>query len=207
VIARGTSKYDPAGAASGRSEAKHAVKQPRLATGIAIGRRLRDLRAARGLSLSALARAAGVGKATLSGLENGTRNPTIETLYAIAAALGVPMSALTLDPGAPASTASAVRGAAVVSTLLEVFTEPAATYELFRLRVVPGVEQTSPAHLPGVTEHLTVYRGLLRTGPVDAPLTAGAGQHVSFAADSPHTYAALGAEEALASLLIRTPRG
>jgi XRE family transcriptional regulator, regulator of sulfur utilization len=171
-----------------------------------VGRRLRGLREARGLSLSALARAAGVGKATLSGLENGTRNPTLETMYAIAAALSVPMSALTLDPGAPASSASAVRGTAVVSALLEVFDEPAATYELFRIRVVRGPAQTSPAHPPGVTEHLTVFQGVLLAGPADAPLTTGAGQHVSFAADVPHTYAATGPDDVLAALLIRTPR-
>jgi transcriptional regulator with XRE-family HTH domain len=103
-----------------------------------VGRRLRALREARGISLSELARLASVGKATLSGLEHGTRNPTLETMYAIAAALSVPMSALTLDRGAPASTATAVRGAAVVSTLLEVFEEPGAVFELFDLRVLPA---------------------------------------------------------------------
>ena len=176
-------------------------------SGPAVGRRLRDLRTARGLTLSELARAAGVGKATLSGLENGTRNPRLETLYAIAAVLQVPMSALTLDRGAPVSAASAVRGEAVVSTLLEVFEEPAATYELFLLRIVVGVEQVSPAHPTGVTEHLTVYRGQARVGPVGQPLVAGPGEHVSWSADVPHVYAAEGADDVEASLLIRTPRG
>ncbi|WP_327046044.1 XRE family transcriptional regulator [Microbispora sp. NBC_01189] len=171
----------------------------------AIGRRLRGLREARGLSLSELARRAGVGKATVSGLEHGTRNPTLETMYAIAAALSVPMSALTLDAGAPAGAASPVRGAAVVSTLLEVFREPGATYEMFRLRILAGAEQTSPAHPPGVTEHLSVIRGAVRTGPAAAPLTAAAGEHLSWAADVPHVYAALGGVEAHAILLIRTP--
>jgi transcriptional regulator with XRE-family HTH domain len=183
VSVRGTSRFDPT-----------------------VGRRLRGLREARGLSLSELARAAGVGKATLSGLENGTRNPTLETMYAIAAALSVPMSALTLDPGAPAVTASPVRGAAVVSTLLEVFEEPAGTYELFTLRILTGVEQTSPAHPPGVTEHLTVFEGRVRVGPIERPLTAGPGDHVSWAADVPHVYAAVGPGDAMVSLLIRTPR-
>ncbi|WP_213454640.1 helix-turn-helix domain-containing protein [Rhizomonospora bruguierae] len=175
--------------------------------GSAVGRRLRGLREARGLTLSELARAAGVGKATLSGLENGTRDPRLETLYAIAAALDVPMSALTLDRGAPASAAAPMRGAAVVSTLLEVFEEPAATYELFTLRIVAGVEQVSPAHPAGVTEHLTVFRGRARVGPVGASLSAGPGEYVSWAADIPHFYAAVGAEEVAAALLIRTPRG
>jgi XRE family transcriptional regulator, regulator of sulfur utilization len=180
---RGTSRFDPA-----------------------VGRRLRGLREARGISLSELARTAGVGKATLSGLEHGIRNPTLETMYAIAAALSVPMSALTLDPGAPASTATPVRGAAVVSTLLEVFHEPAATYEYFLIRVLPGAEQTSPAHPPRVTEHITVHKGLLRTGPVTAPLTGGPGSYLTWTSDVPHVYAAIGADEVVATLLIRTPR-
>jgi XRE family transcriptional regulator, regulator of sulfur utilization len=182
VAAKGTSRFDPA-----------------------VGRRLRALREARGISLNDLARAAGVGKATVSGLENGTRNPTLETMYAIAAALSVPMSSLTLDPGAPARTATAVRGAAVVSTLLEVFHEPAATYEFYRIRVLPGASQTSPAHLPGVTEHLTVYRGQLIAGPVNAPLTAGPGDYLTWSADVPHLYEAAGPEEVDAALVIRTP--
>jgi transcriptional regulator with XRE-family HTH domain len=175
-------------------------------TSPAVGRRLRELREARGISLSELARTAGVGKATLSGLENGTRNPTLETLYAIAAALAVPMSALTLDPGAPASTATPVRGAAVVSTLLEVFHEPAATYEFYRIRVLPGAEQASPAHPPGATEHLTVYTGQIVAGPAGAPLTGGPGAYLTWAADVPHTYRALGGNPVEAALVIRTPQ-
>lgn len=183
MTSRGTSRFDPT-----------------------VGQRLRGLREARGISLSELARTAGVGKATLSGLENGTRNPTLETMYAIAAALSVPMSALTMDPGAPASTAAPLRGTAVLSTLLEVFHEPAATYELFRIQVLPGAPQTSPAHLPGVTEHLAVHQGQVIAGPVDAPLTGGPGAYLTWTADVPHTYAAVGPDEVHATLLIRTPR-
>ncbi|MEV0969358.1 XRE family transcriptional regulator [Microtetraspora glauca] len=62
-----------------------------------VGQRIRRLRAQRGLSLSELALRAGVGKATLSGLEAGTRNPTVETLYAITAQLDVPLAAVLTD--------------------------------------------------------------------------------------------------------------
>ncbi|GAA0406325.1 hypothetical protein GCM10009541_56880 [Micromonospora gifhornensis] len=168
----------------------------------AIGRRVRALREARGISLSALARQAGVGKATLSGLENGTRNPTLETLYAITAQLGVPLTAVL---SAPASGAT-VRGAAVSATLLEVFEDSDVTYELYRMRVAPGPGQLSPAHQAGVTEHVTVFTGVLRAGPVDAPLTAAAGGHLRWASDVPHVYAAVGDEEVTASLLLRYPR-
>lgn len=172
----------------------------------AVGQRLRRLREARGMSLSALARAAGIGKATLSGLEHATRNPTLETLYAVAGALGVPLTALVLAPGDPPGAAADVRGAAVTATLLEVFEEPGAVFELLRMRVRPGVVQHSPAHAPGVSEHVTVYEGVLRAGPEFAPLIAGPGEHISWAADVPHVYGTVGPAEVVASLLIRSPR-
>src|SRR5699024_7406670 len=50
-----------------------------------------------GLSLSEVARRAGIGKSTMSGLETGTGNPSLETLWALAAALDIPLARL-LDP-------------------------------------------------------------------------------------------------------------
>src|ERR1700761_4661682 len=58
---------------------------------------LRRERARTGLSLTELAKRAGVAKSTLSQLENGTGNPSLETLWAIGTALGVPLSRL-IDP-------------------------------------------------------------------------------------------------------------
>ena len=59
-----------------------------------VGERLRAARRERGLSVGALADAAGVGKGSLSEIENGTRNPTLGTLYSLAGALGVPLAIL-----------------------------------------------------------------------------------------------------------------
>jgi transcriptional regulator with XRE-family HTH domain len=169
----------------------------------AVGRRLRELREARGITLSALARRAGIGKATLSRLEAGVQNPTLETLYAVTGQLGVPLAAV-LAP--PAANGASIRGAAVEATLQEVFTDPTATYELYRLVIRAGASQSSPAHPAGVTEHLTVFAGELRAGPVEAPGQAGPGGYLRWAADVPHTYAAVGLEDVWASLLIRSPR-
>ena len=57
-------------------------------------------RGEQGRSLSELARASGIAKATLSALEAGRGNPTIETLSSLATALGVPFGDL-LAGGAP----------------------------------------------------------------------------------------------------------
>src|SRR5689334_18666451 len=66
--------------------------QERLAANV------RRLRIARHLSLSELARATGIGKATLSSIENGRANPTVGTLAAIAEALRVPVAELLEEP-------------------------------------------------------------------------------------------------------------
>lgn len=174
-----------------------------------IGARIRELRQKRGLSLSALALEAGIGKATLSGLEDGSRgNPTIETLYAVAGRLGVPLAAILPDParslGAPAAEPPEIRGAAVAAVLLESFSEGDTVTELFRLHIRPGREQVSPPHPPGTVEYLTVFSGTARVGPVGATVVVPAGGHVSWTADGPHSYAAVGEEDVFASLLIRT---
>ncbi|MBB3728847.1 helix-turn-helix domain-containing protein [Nonomuraea dietziae] len=166
-----------------------------------VGARLRRMREERGLSLSELARRAGVGKATLSGVETGVRNPTLDTLWAITAQLGVPIAAIL---GTPAESV-VMRGEAVVATLLEVFEDEGVTYELYRMRVPPGGTQTSPAHHEGVTEHITVFTGTLSAGPLDSPQVAGPGGYLTWRSDVPHGYTAVGAEEVLASLLIRYP--
>jgi transcriptional regulator with XRE-family HTH domain len=173
-----------------------------------IGERIRRLRQERDVSLSTLARDAGVGKATLSGLEDGSRgNPTIETLYAIAGRLGVPIGALLPDPQQRAGkTLETIHGTAVSASLLETFSAPDVDTELFRLHIRPGHEQLSPAHPPGTVEYLTVFTGTARVGLPDQLLTVPPGGHVSWVADMPHIYSAVGEADVFASLLIRTPR-
>ncbi|MGI5268826.1 helix-turn-helix domain-containing protein [Nonomuraea sp. CA-218870] len=166
-----------------------------------IGQRVRQLRQSRGVSLSELARRAGIGKATLSGVETGTRNPTLETLWAITAQLGVPIGAILDAPPEPRN----VRGTAVEAALLELFEDDDVTYELYRLRVPPGITQSSPAHLAGATEHVTVFSGVLAAGPPHAPLTAGPGEHISWRSDVPHIYHATGTDVVHATLLMRYP--
>ena len=68
-----------------------------------------------GKSLSALAAKAGLAKSTLSQLENGAGNPSVETLWAIAAALDVPVSFLFEPPGPQARLVRAGQGKLVGS--------------------------------------------------------------------------------------------
>jgi transcriptional regulator with XRE-family HTH domain len=58
-----------------------------------VGRNVRRLRIAAGLTQAKLAERMGVDRAYVSGLELGQRNPTIVSLWHVAQALGVSVSA------------------------------------------------------------------------------------------------------------------
>jgi len=72
-----------------------------------VARNLRRLRNTSGLSLAALAAASGVAKGTISELERGRGNPTVETLFALAYALEATLADLVSDP--PQDEAQVVR--------------------------------------------------------------------------------------------------
>ncbi len=63
------------------------------ALSIDVGRRLRELRLARNLSMRALASASGLSANALSMIERGKTSPSVSTLYKLSTALGVPITA------------------------------------------------------------------------------------------------------------------
>jgi transcriptional regulator with XRE-family HTH domain len=172
-----------------------------------VGARVRARRQAEAVSLAELARRSGVARATLTELEAGAGNPTLETLYALANALGVPLSDLITEPPAPVRVVRAgegphVRGAALEGRLVERVRVAGAVVELFALRVLAGRTHRSGPHPPGTREHLLVHTGRARVGPVGAAAELGPGDLVAFDATEPHEYAALGEADAEATLLI-----
>lgn len=168
---------------------------------IDLGARLRDLRIERDLSMSELARQAGVGKGSLSEIEAGRRNPTVETLYAICQPLGVPLTALLgEDPGADSVSEGGLR-----TVLLSVRHLPDCTVEVFRVEFPAGADHSSPGHGAGVTEHLTVVTGAMRVGPLGEERIVEAGETHTWLSDAPHRYTTVrGPGEAV--LVISTPR-
>jgi transcriptional regulator with XRE-family HTH domain len=115
-----------------------------------VGERLRAARRERGLALGALAEAAHVGKGSLSEIENGARNPTLGTLYALAGALGVPLATLIADrPGVQvASPGIRVASPGIEARLLDVSHDGGPdgrqTVEVYRLRLEPVTATARP---------------------------------------------------------------
>ena len=163
----------------------------------AIAAALRRERERAGLSLSEVARRAGLAKSTLSQLESGTGNPSVETLWSLGVALGVPFSQL-VDPPAPqVRVVRAGEGAGIhadqaefVATLLSAGS-PHARRDLYVLALEPGSVRTAEPHIPGSVEHIIIAGGRMRAGPLDALIELGPGDYATFRGDIPHSYEAL----------------
>ena len=165
----------------------------------AIGARITAIRSTRHMSLSALARAAGIGKGSLSELESGQRNPTLDTLYAVAGPLQVPLTALLgEESGTEGSDGSLSARLLHVEHLAD-----GTLIEVFWLRIIPGGERISPAHSPGTRESIYLAEGDLTAGPLDAQESASAGQTLAWLSDVTHAYRST--TGAAGTLTITTP--
>ncbi len=150
-----------------------------------------------GLSMAELARRAGIAKSTLSQLESGAGNPSVETLWALAVALNVPFSRL-VDPPRPAvrviragegpvtHSERADYAATVLSSC-----PPNARRDIYRIEAQPGETRASDPHMPGTVEHVLVGSGRALAGPTEAPVELGPGDYVSYPGDAPHVFRAL----------------
>jgi transcriptional regulator with XRE-family HTH domain len=167
----------------------------------AVAAQLRALRAERGLSLSGLAAAAGIGKGSLSEIEHGARNPTLATLYALAGALGVPLATLLAERAG-----TEVSSEGVTARLLDAHHLPGGTaVEVYHLHLEAHADRTSPPHGPGVVEHLLITRGRLRAGRHGAEAVVEEGDELRWVSDADHSYRALDGAPVDAVLVIRTP--
>ncbi|WP_045691932.1 helix-turn-helix domain-containing protein [Streptomyces rubellomurinus] len=168
---------------------------------------LKRVRAARGLSLSELSRQAGIGKATLSQLESGAGNPTLETVFGLARVLGVPISDL-VEAG-PADQVTVVR-AAEVDVLsgrgvdlrpLRRIESGGEVFEVYDQVVRTDGTQISAGHTG--TEHTVVQSGRLRVRAGRREVELGPGDYIGFDAALPHAYTAVGGEPVRSVLLLQ----
>lgn len=157
-----------------------------MSTVSAIGRNLLRFREQRGLTLAGLSERSGVAKSTLSQLENGEGNPTIETLWAVANALGVPFGQLVNEE---LSDGGELSDKGVIVRLIEKSTDDP-EIEVYLIELRPGCRKDSAPHPEGVKERITVLSGAMLVGQADRPRMVRAGDTHTFDADVPHVYAA-----------------
>lgn len=174
-----------------------------------VGENLRRLRAQRGLSLERLSKASGVSRAMLGQIELEQSTPTINVLWKIARALGVPFSALITSRDAGRTTVMRASRAKVLRSHDGSFTSRALfpvdaprTVELYELTLAPGSFEEASPHPPGTAENLVLTHGSLVMIVDGDRHELGAGDAILFEADVPHRYENPGSVEAVMYLVM-----
>ena len=173
--------------------------KPKELVASAIGRE----RERAGLSLSALALKADLAKSTLSQLEAGKGNPSIETLWSIASALEIPFSFLFESTTTDFQLIRKKEGnelpsdSAAFSTVLLDKCPPMKRRDLYRIDLVEGAEREAQAHPRDTIEHAFVCDGVVIVGPCGNTQELNSGDYFRYRADQVHSYRALTATATL----------
>ncbi len=176
-----------------------------------VARNVRRFRLERAMSLGELARRSGLSKQTLSKIEQGVGNPTVETLSLLGTALDVPARRLLTEWGTPVYVQRQSEGewseAANWTERLLDETYGSGYVRTLVLRLERGDRdpEAIPAHSAGTLHHLYVITGKLRTGPLNESVDVAAGDFVRFPGDVPHRHICL-SERVVAHVVTTLPQ-
>lgn len=182
-----------------------------------LGLRLRELRAARSLSLRQLARLIGASPSLLSQVENGKVTPSVDTLYQLADALGIQVAAF-FGADAPSEREGAAARVVRAGRRQRIQLDHGVTWENLLPEEEPGLRFMEIRYPPGVHSgsHLLRHPGrdlfvvlegelVFRVGFEEHRL--GAGDSISFGEFQPHQVRNDGTAEARAIVCVVGDRG
>lgn len=176
-----------------------------------VARNVRRFRLERAMSLGELARRSGLSKQTLSKIEQGVGNPTVETLSLLGAALDVPARRLLTEWGTPVYVQRQSEGEWSQAEnwterlLDETYGSGYVRTLVLRLERGDRAPEPIPAHSAGTLHHLYVITGKLRTGPLNEAVDLAAGDFVRFPGDVPHRHVCL-SERVVAHVVTTLPQ-
>ena len=165
-----------------------------------LGRNIRQLREARGLTQLQMSKLADVPRATWANLESGEANPTLTVLHRVAEAFQVTLEELVATPRPgiafyPRGTLpEKLRGVAKLQKLLP---DAVPGMEMDRMELPPRATLVGVPHTPGTREYLTCERGQIVLVAAGERWALAHGDVVAFRGDQKHSYANPGATPAI----------
>ncbi len=178
--------------------------------GWTLGDRLRALLHRQGRSLDTFATFSGLGKKKLEGLAMGEIVPTLNHVWKIANALGVPFGSLVSPQRNRDEVVLRKAAKQVIASSDGRFTSRALLphdsrrpVEFYELTIAPEHVAQSEAHGAGTLESIVVVRGQVEiTAGKEPPQRLDEGDAMIFEGDVPHSYRNLGSSEALLYLVM-----
>lgn len=189
-------------------EERQAVAENAIAATVAD--RLNKLFSKNGRSFERLAELSGIAPKELLAIERGTITPTINQLWRIANALGIPFGSLVASQGPrDVLVIRNNRRHSVTSRDGNFQTRPLFPYsgqraaEFYEIVLAPHHRQVVEAHAPGTKENLVVAKGSVEVSVGrENPQILGEGDAIDFLADVPHSYRNLSATPATIYLVM-----
>lgn len=160
----------------------------------AIGKRLKEIRTERGLTLDDTARITGVSKPMLGQIERGQSIPTITTLWKVATGLKVALSSFLEEPQPEYTAVDLTQETSIFEDdgrmrAYPLFPyDPIRSIEIFHIEFDAGCRHTSEKHNAGVEEYILVRTGTLQLILNERKITLTEKQAIRFKADIPHSY-------------------
>jgi rhodanese-related sulfurtransferase/transcriptional regulator with XRE-family HTH domain len=211
-VSPGARGPDAAAEAATPSSISPNPEEPALDT--IVGTNLREMRAQRGLTLDAMARLTGLGRALLGQIELGRSSPSVSVVWKIARAFDVPFSALLATPTSVATRVLRKKQAKRLVSADGRFSSRALfplgqqdRVEFYEVRLSGHSREDAEAHQAGTRENLIVTAGRLELTVAGQRFDLDEGDAIVFGADVPHVYNNPGAEECCMCLVMIYARG
>lgn len=166
-----------------------------------LGRNVRTLREARGMTQAQMAKLADLPRATWANLESGAANPTLAVIDRVATAFQVTIEELVAAPRSEArrypraAILEKLRGGARIRKLLP---DPIPGMEIDRFELPPRVKMAGVPHTPGTREYLMCESGEMVLVASGEEYRLEPGDVVAFRGDQRHSYTNPGAKVAVA---------
>ncbi|MBK3494873.1 helix-turn-helix transcriptional regulator [Viridibacillus sp. YIM B01967] len=159
-----------------------------------LGRQLKKIRQQRLLSFDDLAKLTDVSKGQLAQIEKGDSNPTVSTIWKIAAGLRISFSSLLQPPQGQYLKINSAKipfvaendGKYRVYSIIPY--DPERGWELFKVEMDPGCSHSSEAHTEGVEETITAIKGQVIVEAGDMCETLDVGETLVFSGQQVHQY-------------------
>lgn len=159
-----------------------------------IAENLKRLRNQRNLSLGQLSQLSEVSKVMLSQIEKGESNPTINTIWKIAAGLNVPYTSLLEQQEKDtyvlkkSDAVSQITDDGQYRVYCYYSNSPHRNFELFQMELDTGCSYTSDGHIEKSEEYLMVLEGELTLEVDNKTFILNADDAINFTASGKHVY-------------------
>lgn len=172
-----------------------------------IAHNLKRIRSERNLSQGQLADLAGISKVIISQIEKGDSNPTINTIWKLTGALGLPYTSLLEMEEVRAVHIKSKEASELVEDGYHIFSyypkNAERNFEIYRIEMDIGCDHSSIGHSTNSFEYVVVNEGTITIHVGENEYALEKNDALYFNGSLPHRYINSGAEKASATMVIQ----